>query len=190
MIAAVMIWLSTYGVSLNDMREIEHNNGNSATLPPNQNAVQAVILAHPYASGWRAFFSIIYIGFWLSGNAKPDPSEYKSYYHWRLMLDAITACGFGSLVASFFAIKWRKLTNYWAIVWRLYVTSMIATVVFSTLSDSNSFWYAVGSSMAHGLLTALAGTSLFYWRNNFTGFVFYFFTVGVAIDVIRRVFVG
>jgi hypothetical protein len=42
--------------------------------------------------------------------------------------------------------------------------------------------------MVAGLLTALSGTALFYWRNAGTNLFFYFFAVCAGIGVIKLMF--
>jgi hypothetical protein len=104
------------------------------------------------------------------------------------MLTAISACSFGALVASFFAIKWRKIDAYWSIVWRLYLVYVAGAFLAGLMHGGGVASYATGAAMVAGLLTALSGTALFYWRNAGTNLFFYFFAVCAGIGVIKLMF--
>ena len=138
-----------------------------------------------HASGWRAFFSVLFMGLCVSGSARPDPADYDTRYKWMQAVTAISACSFGALVASFFAIKFRKLASYWSIVWRLYLVYIVGASLAGGMPRGIMASYATGAVMVAGFLTALSGTALFYWRNAGTNIFFYVFSVLFGIGVIR-----
>jgi hypothetical protein len=125
------------------------------------------------ASGWRAFFSVLIMGLCVSGNARPDPSDYATRFQWQQMVMAISACSFGALAAAGFAVRWRKLGGYWSIVWRLYLVYVAAAFLAGFLHGGNIAGYATGAAMLAGMVTAMSGTALFYWRNTGTNLFFY-----------------
>lgn len=141
-----------------------------------------------HASGWRAFFSVLLMGLCLSGSARPDPADYPTRYQWMQMVTAISACSFGALAAAGFAIKWRKLDAYWSIVWRLYLVYVAGAFLAGLMHGGGVAGYATGAALIAGLLTALSGAALFYWRNLGTNIFFYFFCFCFALGVLKLMF--
>ena len=100
------------------------------------------------------------------------------------MVIAKSVCHLGVWFAAFFAIKWRKLESYWSIVWRLYLISIIVTVLSSTyIVEPNSFGSALRVSVHHGSVTIIPGVAFFYTRNKFTNFIYYVIT-GLMIFIL------
>jgi len=126
-----------------------------------------------HASGRRAFFSVLLMGLYMSGSARPDPADFETRYRWQQMITAISACSFGALVAAGFAIKWRKLDAYWSIVWRLYLVYVAAAFLAGFMHGGNVAAYATGAALLAGMMTATSGVALFYWRNAGTNILFY-----------------
>ena len=150
--------------------------------------IQPLVAVVEHASGWRAFFSVLFMGLCVSGSSRPDPSDYATRYQWMQMVTAISACSFGALAAAGFAIRWRKLDAYWSIVWRLYLVYVAGAFLAGLLHGGGVAGYATGAAMLAGLVTALSGTGLFYWRNAGTNLFFYFFAVCAGIGVIKLIF--
>ena len=141
------------------------------------------------ASGWRAFFAVFLAGMCVSGNARPDPADFESRQQWQQMITGISACSFGALVAAVCAVNWRKLPSYGSIVWRIYLVCVAAACLAGLMHGGNVAGYATGAAMLAGLLTALSGVSLFYWRNLGINLIYYFscfaFMAGVVIRVLK-----
>jgi hypothetical protein len=141
------------------------------------------------ASGWRAFFAVFLAGMCVSGNARPDPADFETRLHWQQMVTGISACSFGALVAAVCAVSWRKLPSYGSIVWRLYLVYVGAACLAGFMHGGNVAAYATGAALLAGLLTALSGVSLFYWRNAGTNLIYYFsffaFVVGIVVLLLR-----
>jgi len=151
------------------MREI------NPTPEPNpiNSSTSVVVAPSDHASGWRAFFSVLFMGLCMSGNARPDPADFETRYQWQQMITAISACSFGALAAAAFAIKWRKLDAYWSIVWRLYLVYVAAAFLAGFMHGGNVAAYATGAALLAGMMTATSGVALFYWRNAGTNILFY-----------------
>ncbi len=141
------------------------------------------------ASGWRAFFAVFLTGMCVSGNARPDPADFDTRKQWQQMITGISACSFGALVAAVCAVNWRKLPSYGSIVWRIYLVYVAAACLAGLTHGGNVAGYATGAALLAGLLTALSGVSLFYWRNLGTNLIYYFscfaFMAGVVIRVLK-----
>jgi len=148
----------------------------------------ALVTVADHASGWRAFFSVLLMGLCVSGSARPDPADYATRYQWTQMVTAISACSFGALAAAGFAIKWRKLDAYWSIVWRLYLVYVAGAFLAGLMHGGGVAGYATGAAILAGLLTALSGTALFYWRNAGTNIFFYFFVICSGVGLIKLTF--
>ena len=119
-----------------------------------------------YASGWRAFFCVFFVGVFIFGNLLKGSYNYD-------MQAGKAAGSFGVLVAALCAIKWRKLERYWSMVWRLYLVTLVtAFVVGFGNGGAGVAGYAIGVALPAGLMTVLLGTALFYWRNLLTNIVF------------------
>lgn len=119
-----------------------------------------------YASGWRAFFCVFFVGVFIFGNLLKGGYNYD-------MQAGKAAGSFGVLVAALCAIKWRKLERYWSIVWRLYLVTLVtAFIVGFGNGGAGVAGYAVGVALPAGSMTVLLGTALFYWRNFLTNIVF------------------
>ena len=138
-----------------------------------------------HASGWRAFFSVLIMGLCVSGNARPDPSDYATRFQWQQMVMAISACSFGALAAAGFAVRWRKLGGYWSIVWRLYLVYVAAAFLAGFLHGGSVAGYATGAAMLAGMLTAASGVALFYWRNAGTNIFFYLSSFFMGIGLVK-----
>ncbi len=141
------------------------------------------------SSGWRAFFAVFLAGMCVSGNARPDPADFETRQQWQQMITGISACSFGALVAAVCAVNWRKLPSYGSIVWRLYLVYVGSACLAGFMHGGNVAAYATGAALLAGLLTALSGVSLFYWRNAGTNLIYYFscfaFMAGVVIWVLK-----
>lgn len=141
------------------------------------------------ASGWRAFLAVFLAGMCVSGNARPDPADFETRLQWQQMIMGISACSFGALVAAVCAVKWRKLHSYGSIVWRLYLVYVGAACLAGFMHGGNVAGYATGAALLAGLLTALSGVSLFYWRNAGTNLIYYFscfaFMAGIVVLLLK-----
>jgi hypothetical protein len=149
---------------------------------------QTLLAVADHASGWRAFFSVLFMGLCVSGSARPDSSDYATRYQWMQMVTAISACSFGALAAAGFAVRWRKLDAYWSIVWRLYLVYVAGAFLAGLMHGGGVAGYATGAALIAGLLTALSGAALFYWRNLGTNIFFYFFCFCFALGVLKLMF--
>lgn len=155
-------------------------------LNPNSEAKPPV---HPGA--WRAFFSVLFMGLCVSGNARPDPADFETRNEWAQMINAYAACSFGALFAAFLAIMWRKLDAYWSIVWRLYLIYLSATFLAGYLSGGGSVAAkSLGAGVIAGLIATFSGTALFYWRNAFTNTIIYLIYLATVIAAIKVYFFG
>ncbi len=141
------------------------------------------------ASGWRAFFAVFLAGMCVSGNARPDPADFETRLHWQQTVMGISSCSFGALLAACCAVNWRKLRSFWSIVWRLYLVYVGGACLAGFMHGGNVAGYAAGASLLAGLMTALSGVSLFYWRNVGTNLIYYFsffaFVVGIVVLLLR-----
>lgn len=147
-----------------------------------------VVATPEHASGWRAFFSVLFMGLCVSGSARPDPADYATRYQWMKMLTAISACSFGALAAAAFAVKWRRLDGYGAIVWRLYLVYVAGAFLAGLMHGGGVAGYAAGAAIPAGMMTVLPGTALFYWRNTGTNIFFYLFSVLLGVGLINVIF--
>ena len=128
-----------------------------------------------HASGWRAFFSLLFVSLCVSGTVRPQPDDYESRMLFMQMVQSMAACSFGGLAAAFFAIKWRTLAEYGAKVWRLYLVFVGFAFLAGSLAGGNVAAGALGASLVAGIFVIPAGVALFHWRNLFTNSIFWVF---------------
>lgn len=141
------------------------------------------------SSGWRAFFSVLLIGLCISGNVRPDPSDYKTHAQWRDMVMGVSACSFGALIAACFAIKWRRLPDCWSVIWRLYLAYVVSAFLIGLGHGPGVAASALGASLVAGAFVIPAGAAVFFWRNLLTNVIFYglilLFCMGVIMVITR-----
>ena len=127
------------------------------------------------ASAWRAFFCVLIAAGFYNGIAS------MFLFNGSPTLLGLSSCALGAFVASFFAIKWRKLDRYWPIVFRLYIVYFVTALLVGLVNGVST--YSISAAIPGGLLTALLGTALFYWRNILTNIIFNVSWVGLILIV-------
>lgn len=161
---------------------------NHSAVTPSDPSSTIVRAPSEYPSVWRAFFSVLFMGLCVSGGARPDPADYATRFQWAQMVTAISACSFGALAAAGFAVKWRKLDGFGSIVWRLYLVYVTGAFLAGMMHGGGVAGYATGAALLAGLITALFGTALFFWRNKGTNIFFYLFSGLFGIGLVKLIF--
>ena len=129
---------------------------------------------------WRAFFSVLFVGFIFSGMVKP--SNANSAF-------GLTACSVGGLGAAIYAIFIRNKSDFLAITWRLYLAFIGAAFVIGGLnSGSSGAGAALGASLVGGLFIIPPGIALFYWDNLATKIIFYFLVGCMILGMFMAIF--
>jgi hypothetical protein len=127
---------------------------------------------------WRAFVSILFIGWLVIGKAYPAKNSD--------MAAGFAACGGGALVAAVYAIFIRNLKDFWSIIWRLYLAYIGVSFVFGGLSaGSAGAASALGASIAAGIFVIPLGVAVFFFDNIATKILSYLSAIMLVISIFK-----
>lgn len=141
----------------------------------------------PIPSRFRAFFSILLVGWMIVGMARSGHRRDFSHID-NIYLTALGAWSGGILFASFFAIKFRDSDSYISAAKKTYLSFIVGTFLFGLLgSNFNTATIAALAGLLAGILFVFPGVALFYWRNLVTNIIFW---IIILLNILALIVVG